>query len=274
LRPGDILYVLMGGGGNSLALMRDEGVVLIDSKLAGWGRAALDAIEAVTDRPVTTIINTHAHADHAGANAEFPGVVDIIAHPNAKATLLRMAGATGSERGLPTRTVGDRLSLFEGRDRIELYYFGAGHTDGDLIVVFPEKRIAYFGDLFPSKSAPVVDTANGGSAVAFPETLARAAASLTGIAQVVTGHEEGLAAGRDPAAVSVDISTPRMMGWADVLEYAEFNRDFLAAVRDAMKSGKGAAEAAATLKLPERYAGYDMRQAKANVDAIYNELSR
>ena len=33
----DILYVLTGGGGNSIALMRDDGVVLIDTKLTGVG---------------------------------------------------------------------------------------------------------------------------------------------------------------------------------------------------------------------------------------------
>src|SRR5262245_52693354 len=62
----DILYVLTGGGGNTLALMRDDGVVLIDTKLPGWGRSILETIQAVTDKPVTTIINTHAHADHTG----------------------------------------------------------------------------------------------------------------------------------------------------------------------------------------------------------------
>src|SRR5687767_10004265 len=66
LRPGDILYVLLGGGGNSLALMRDDGIVLIDSKLAARGKEIAGILESVSDRPVTTLINTHAHADHTG----------------------------------------------------------------------------------------------------------------------------------------------------------------------------------------------------------------
>src|SRR3989441_1697715 len=61
LGPGDNLYVLIGGGGNTLAMVRDDGVVLIDTKLPGWGRTILDALQAITDRPVITIINTHAH---------------------------------------------------------------------------------------------------------------------------------------------------------------------------------------------------------------------
>ncbi len=90
LGPGDILYVLIGGGGNTLALMRDDGVVVIDTKLPGWGAPIREAIEAATDQPVATIINTHAHPDHAGGNKEFPGKVEIVAHANAAAA----AGAT------------------------------------------------------------------------------------------------------------------------------------------------------------------------------------
>src|SRR4029450_1251120 len=56
----DNLYLLSGGGGNSVFLVTDLGVVLVDSKLAGWGQAILDKIKTVTSQPVTTIINTHA----------------------------------------------------------------------------------------------------------------------------------------------------------------------------------------------------------------------
>src|SRR5882762_5979425 len=83
----DILYILKGGGGNTLALMRDDGVVLIDTKLPGWGRSLLETIEAVTDKPVTMIINTHAHADHTGGNIDFPTVSRIIAHQNTLANM-------------------------------------------------------------------------------------------------------------------------------------------------------------------------------------------
>ena len=49
---------------------------------------------------------------------------------------------------------------------------------GDLVVVFPQKRLAHLGDLFPGKAAPSIDTANGGSAVELPRTLARIVAEL------------------------------------------------------------------------------------------------
>jgi glyoxylase-like metal-dependent hydrolase (beta-lactamase superfamily II) len=255
--------------------MRDDGVVLVDTKLASGGARILEAIQAVSERPVATIINTHAHIDHTGGNPAFSGVTEIVAHERTKAAMAALPAFAGANaKFLPNKLVSDRMTLLDGPDRIELYYFGAGHTDGDLVVVFPEKRVAYFGDLFPAKAAPVIDTANGGSGVAFPDTLARAAAEIKNIAQVVTGHEEGLDASRDGRASSVDISTPRTMRWADLQEYAEFNRDFLEAVRRAIAEGKTAAAAAASLNLPEKYRGYDMKNAAANVAAIYRELGR
>jgi cyclase len=271
----DILYVLTGGGGNALALMRDDGVVLIDTKLPGWGRPILEAIRAVSDKPVTMIINTHAHADHTGGNVDFPTAAEIVAHENTRANMAKMDAFKGSNaRYLPNRTVADKMSLLDGPDRIDLYYFGRGHTDGDLVVVFPEKRLAYFGDLFPAKAAPLIDSSNGGSGVMFPQTLAKAVEEIKGVTRVVTGHDEAVAAPRDPNSGSAIFANPRTMTWSDLQEYADFNRDFLAAVQEAIKAGKNADAAAAALQLPEKYKAYDVQRAKANVEAIYRELGK
>ena len=162
----DILYILTGGGGNTLALMRDDGVVLIDTKLPGWGRPLLEAIQSVTDKPVTMIINTHSHADHTGGNVDFATATQIVAHEKTKTAMQKLDAFKGpNAKFLPNKTFTDRLSFLDGIDRMDLYYFGRGHTDGDLVVVFPEKHLAHFGDLFPGKAAPFIDTSNGGSGV-------------------------------------------------------------------------------------------------------------
>jgi cyclase len=264
LNVSDNLYLLSGGGGNTLALATDDGVVLVDTKLAGWGQPILDAVKAVTDLPVTMIINTHTHGDHTGGNPEFPTAVQIVAHENTKVNMQKMAAFKGgNEKFLPNKTFQDRLSLLDGIDKIDLYYFGAGHTNGDAVVVFPAKRVAHMGDLFPSKSAPIIDTNNGGSGVAYPDTLSKAAAALDGVAtRIVTGH------GTVPPGSPIR----QMTGIADLKEYADFNRDFLAAVREAAKAGKTPEAAAASLALPERYKEYAMDRAKDNVAAIYREI--
>ncbi len=272
----DTLYHLGEGGANGLALI-DEingGVVLVGTKLPGWGQPVIDAVYQVTDLPVTTIISAHADTDHTGANGEFPDVTEIIAHENTAANMARMDVFAGGAPGLPTTTFTDRFGLLEDLDRIELYHFGPAHTDGDIVVVFPEKRTAYLGELFPDKAVPVIDTANGGSGIAFPETLAKAVAAIDGVDRVITAHAPipTTYAGRGRRDRGDRRAWTGWLTWDDLREYADFNRDFLAAVRAAHEAGRSAGDAAASLELPERYADYDMEQARANVEAIYAEL--
>ena len=267
----DVLYHLWGGGANTLALI-DEingGVVLVDTKRAGWGAALRAAVEQVTDLPVTTIITTTSNPDHAGGNADFPGVPLVIAHENTRSHLAR--AATGA--GLPTSTFADRHTLLEDLDRIELYYFGPAHTDGDIVVVFPEKQTAYLGALFPAKAVPAVDTSSGGSGLAFPDTLARAAAAIEGVTRVITsqGPRPYTYAGRGPR-IEAELRAAGRMDWRDVEEYAGFMRAFVDAVEAAFDAGRSAAEAAADLQLPAIYADYGTEHAEATVAAIYAEL--
>ena len=56
----------MGGGGNTAIFVTDSGVVLVDTKINGYGQDILAEVRRITNQPVTTIINTHNHYDHSG----------------------------------------------------------------------------------------------------------------------------------------------------------------------------------------------------------------
>jgi len=73
-----------------------------------------------------------------------------------------------------------RASVLSGKDAIDLYYFGNGHTNGDAFVVFRELRTMHAGDIFARKGTPLLDMNNGGSGVQIGETLAKAAAGIMG----------------------------------------------------------------------------------------------
>ena len=142
------------------------------------------------------------------------------------------------------------------------------HQNGDLVVVLPGHELAYLGDLFPLKAAaPLIDRAAGGSGVAFPDTLDKVLREVKGVKRVLAGHDPGPKPGA-PRSSFGDIQS-----WDDLQQFAEFNRDFLAAVRSALAQGKSAAEAAASLTLPAKYADYDMTHAKANIEIIARELA-
>jgi glyoxylase-like metal-dependent hydrolase (beta-lactamase superfamily II) len=252
----DNLYVIRGGGGNTAAFITSNGVVIVDTKLANWGQRIMDKIRSVTDKPVTTIINTHTHGDHTGSNEFFPATVEIVAHENTKANMEKMPAFQGTKaQFLPKKTYKDTLTLFSGPDRIDLYYFGAGHTNGDSIVVFPALRVAHAGDLFARKGTPLIDTNNGGSGVAYPVTVTKASETIKDADSVITGHSA-------------------VFPWSALGEYAEFNAAFLKATQDAMAQGKSADDAAAGLTLPDKFKDYDMSGKKDNVAKIYGELKK
>jgi cyclase len=257
----DNLYMITGGGGNTAAFITDRGVVVVDTKLAGWGQAILDKIKTVTDKPVTTIINTHSHPDHVGSNEAFPATVDFIAHEVTKANMEKQDAFKGDKaKFLTKRTFKDKMTVGTGKDQIELYYFGKGHTGGDAWVLFTAARVLHAGDMFAGKTPPLIDTMSGGSAIEYGKTLQKAYDSIKNIDTVITGHSP-------------------LMKPADLKEYADFNNDFITWVQGEIKAGKTVDQAAAEWKAPAKYVGYGPAAPlfggiKGNIQTAYTELKK
>jgi glyoxylase-like metal-dependent hydrolase (beta-lactamase superfamily II) len=172
--------------GNTAVFIRNDGVVLVDSKSLKAGQRLLEVLRSVTTKPVTHILHTHHHYDHTGGNSFFPAHVEVIAHENAAARMPAMEEFSTPERkhGLPDRTFTDRLTVFTGADAIDLHYFGPAHTDNDTFVVFRSLGIMHAGDTAPGMNAV---PRHGGSAEKYSETMTKAAA-LTGVRTVIPGH--------------------------------------------------------------------------------------
>jgi glyoxylase-like metal-dependent hydrolase (beta-lactamase superfamily II) len=251
----DNLYMVTGGGGNTAVFVTGSGVVLVDTKLANWGPAIMDKVKTVTDKPVTHIINTHTHGDHVGSNDYFPASVEVVAHANVPASMAKMPAFTdpAKKHAFPDRTYTDRLTVLGGADAIDLYHFGPAHTNGDTFVVFRNLRVMHSGDAFSAKGTPLIDVNNGGTGVAYPDTIAKVIAGVKGVDTVIPGHST-------------------VMTWQDLVEFGDFTRAFLTAVQTAKKAGKTADQAAAELTLPDRFKAYTMTRAKDNVATIYKQL--
>ena len=266
----DNFYMLTGGGGNSTVFIRSGGVLVVDTKNPGWGQPLLAKIRELTDKPVTTIINTHTHGDHVSGNVDFPATVDIIVQENTKANMEQMRPVTGlaqpatpppnifkehNGQGLAKRTFKDKMTVGSGAEQVQLYYFGRGHTNGDAWIVFPSLRFMSAGDIFSGKNLPLLDANNGGSGAEIGNSLAKAADAIKNVDSVITGHST-------------------VMTWNDLREYAQFNKEFLAYVQAGKKAGKSVDEAAAAWKIDPKYKGYQIQEPrlKTNVQVIYNEL--
>ena len=259
----DNLYMITGAdptdrnsfsGGNTGVFITNNGVVVVDTKLAGWGQVILDKIKTVTNKPVTTIINTHTHGDHTGSNEAFGGTIEIIAQENTKANMEKMDAFKGEKaRFLPKKTFKDKMSIGSGKDRIDLYYFGRGHTNGDAWVVYTALRVMQTGDMFAWKDAPTLDRNNGGSGLEYAQTVGKVLATVKDVDTLIVGHSPL----RKPA---------------ELQEYQRFMTDFVNAVRAANKAGKSVDEATASINLSAKYPGYKNERYKAAIQVIYDEL--
>lgn len=246
----DNLWIIRGGGGNTAVYATSRGLTIVDTKNPGWGQALLDKIKTLSDKPITTVINTHTHFDHVSGNVAFPATVEVIAQENTA----RLMPTTGSiagigetqnvfkenpGKGLAKKTFKDRMTIGSGADQINLYYFGPAHTSGDAFVEFAAAHVVHAGDVFPYKGLPRMDKDNGGTGVGFAATVLKAANGLKGAELVINGHT--------PSGTTTI---------ADMREYANFVGDYVAYVQGAKKAGKSAAQAFAEWKVPEEYKGY------------------
>ena len=264
------LFVLRapGSGGATAVFVTEAGVMLVDTKVSGWGPSMLAKIKTLTDKPVTTIVNTHTHFDHVNGNVEYPGTIEIVTHQNTKTYMEQWNPVFGltidnpspfknsGGRGLPTRTFTDRLSLGRGAEQVDLHYYGRAHTGGDTYVVFRTARVMHAGDTFPNKNAPIMDRNNGGSGVAYADTIAKAAATPN-VDRVITGHSTTMAV-------------------ADLREYGEFIREWVAYVQAGKKAGRTLDEVVSAWRIPERFKGYTPPQPgmgnwRANAQVIWDE---
>ena len=279
----DNLYIIPGGhfsipgatadggtnnGGNTAVFITDTGVVLVDTKYAGWGPTILEEVRTITSMPVTTIINTHTHNDHTGSNTEFPATVEFLVQENTKANMAKAtcgpyvnceAFQGENAKYLPKQTFKDTMSIGSGKDRIDLYYFGAGHTSGDAWVVFPALRAMHAGDMFVTKGliGVNVDPDSGGSYAALPESLARAAVTIKNVDTVIPGH----------SAVSP---------WSDFKEYTEFVNDLMTLVKNGIGRGQSVDDIVRTSRLLEKYKDYGIEpdKLKSVVSLVSAELTR
>ena len=209
------LHLISGEGGNVAAYATSEGVVLVDDMFDRNHADILTQVKTISDRPLRYVINTHQHDDHAGGDFKMLPLTEVIAHRNVYGNLKNLTrpyyeDTPGTPIGLPRVTFSDRLDVHLGGKDVEAYYFGRGHTSGDIVVYFPELRAIHTGDLFISGSrrgVPIyVDAVQGGSLLEWTRTLERTLQLDFDI--VIPGHGP-VATKADLARFNADIAAMR-----------------------------------------------------------------
>lgn len=222
------LRVLEGSGGNIAVLAGPDGKVLVDAGITATRPRIEAALASLDSRPVTHLINTHWHFDHADGNEWIGGSgVSIIAHANTLKHLTETQRVEdwdfefppASPVALPTAIIEREKTTKLNGTTISLQHMQNAHTDGDLTVTFEELDIVHAGDVYWADMYPFIDYSTGGSI----DGVIRAADAILALASkstvIIPGHgnplsnPEGLLAYRGMLAQSRDrIATLKQRG--------------------------------------------------------------
>lgn len=177
-------------GGNVGVLATERGAVVVDTMtFRSQGSRILKLAEQLGRGPVQAIVNTHYHQDHTHGNPAFAPGTQVVATQRTRDYLLHFDADywTGPARDtLPGVTFEDTHLLSVGGKTLRCLHLGAGHTGGDLVVLFVEDRVLHTGDLFFNGRYPNIDLEAGGSVREWIATLDRVMA--LDFDRVIPGH--------------------------------------------------------------------------------------
>lgn len=194
----DSIYMVKGGMANTGVIVGKNSVMAIDAGLnVEQGGKILAEIKKITSLPVTKMILTHSDMDHVNGLPAFPFGMEIIAQAICKQDMEAACKAPemqSLQAYLPGKTFTDKMQInFEG-EKIEMFYFGPAHTSSDITIFFPDKRLAFIGDVAITKD-PVVHLRKKGSSTGTLNTLK----------QLLTLKADKYVAGHDTVLLKSDL---------------------------------------------------------------------
>ena len=167
------LYMLNWRGGDSLFLVGDDGVLLVDTAVPQLGDKIKAAIAKVSPKPIKLVINTHAHADHFGSNeAMAKGGALIMGHDALRERMVKGQYLAAFNQtippapaaALPTITYADAMTLHFGGETVELVHVPRAHTDNDTLVHFKRANVIHASGTIGGNGGYVFfDMSSGGS---------------------------------------------------------------------------------------------------------------
>lgn len=240
------LYMITGGGANTLVRVTTDGLIVVDTKNPGDEnyKRLMEEISSVSPLPVKYVLNTHHHPDHVGNNQKFIDAGAQVVGLEALKTRMASDPRTKDIPGPPTITFARDYVLKLAGAVVEAHAFGRGHTGDDTMVYFPDAKVVMVSDQI-TNATPIVDFANGGSAVEWtqildgvlkldfemaipgrgdPKTRAEVQAFRANFASLVSRASEAIKAGAGRDQLATQVKTDDL-GW-------QFNPQFFGQLYD------------------------------------------
>jgi glyoxylase-like metal-dependent hydrolase (beta-lactamase superfamily II) len=166
------VYLLGWPVGDSLVLVGEEGVLLVDTSVAANLDNIKAAIAKLSDKPIRYVINTHAHADHFGGNEALAksGAV-IVAHDKLRERMVKGQYLAAFNQTIPpsppaawpTVTYAEAMTIHFDGETIDLYHVPNAHMDNDTLVHFRRAKVIHASGTIGDRGYPFFDMSAGGS---------------------------------------------------------------------------------------------------------------
>lgn len=178
-------------GGTIAFLLSKKGIVVVDAQFPDTAPHLIDELKKKSAKPFSMLINTHHHFDHTAGNIAFKGLVQhVLAHQNSKINQETVAKnqKTEDKQLYPDQVYTDTWCQKFGKEKICLYYYGAGHTNGDSVIHFEHANIVHMGDLMFNRRHPFVDRGAGANIKSWMNVLDKTVNKFDSKTTYVFGH--------------------------------------------------------------------------------------
>jgi cyclase len=157
----DIYFFFDYAGSNSVFLVTDEGVLVIDTGThPRVGQDLIDRIRKVTNKPIKWVINSHFHGDHNFGNAPFKAAgATFVAQKETTRIMKQVYPKEIARRRngflkvgwdpndvkliLADVTFDTEMTIYLGGREVRLFYLGPAQNPGDTFVLFPQERVLF-----------------------------------------------------------------------------------------------------------------------------------
>jgi glyoxylase-like metal-dependent hydrolase (beta-lactamase superfamily II) len=231
----------------SVFLVTPEGVIATDpinAEAAGWLKAK---IRERFGKEIKYLILSHDHADHSAGGEVFADTATVVAHENAKRTIIGEKRPTA----IPDITFTDRMTIELGGKVVNLHYLGRGHSDNMIVMHFPAERALFVVDFIAVRRLPYMTLSDA----YFPDWI-------KAIRRVEAMDFDILVLGHGPNGTKTDAS-----------DHRAYLENLYSAVLAAARAGQSLEEMKTSIML-EKYKGWGRYEAwrPLNIEGMYGQI--
>ena len=240
-------------------------VLVVDANFPNQAQEVIKLIGKHTDKPIRYVFDTHHHGDHADGNAHYVRLGAAAIASERSRPMFDTIGADGFEKSQlskkseygelryekPSFFFPRRLVIDDGDQRVELIYFGHGHTVGDAVAWVPKYGILFTGDACVNGAFNYMGEGDSASWITVLNQMDELPVKI-----VAPGHGE-------------------LAGKELIAKQRRYFVDLRIAVKHGIDDGNSLDEIKANIEVPffKEWTGTDVKERAGNIETVFRELT-